>query len=149
MEKAPEVLTATHARRKFNSLWGRMQTPDDARKVVKESAYAFYFVAGIQGLVGIFFAPSLLVDGVIFAVLAFLLHKRSSRAAAVMLCVLSVIAICSTLLNIFGDTGIGGNNIVLAIIMVWISVRAIQATYLLRKMKDAVVAPPAAPDPSI
>src|SRR5687768_12075080 len=47
------------AKKKF---WGPIDTIEDADKVCRDSANAFFFVAILQGVIGAFLAPSMLFD---------------------------------------------------------------------------------------
>lgn len=76
-----------------------------------------------------------IIDGVIFAVCAFLLRKFNSRVMAVILLLLSVAGLVVTGINKFSG-GTGGQNLILAVIMIWVSVRAIQATFGLKKFQQ-------------
>ncbi len=118
---------------KKNIWFGEIETREEALKVIKDASNGFYFFAGLQIVLGYFImGASAIVDGVIFAVLAFLLRKFNSMVIAIFLLLLSVAGIVITGINRFGG-GTGGRNIILAVIMVWVSVRAIQATFKLHK----------------
>jgi len=117
-----------------NKWWGKIETREEALGVIKDSANGFYCVAVIQVVIGLFLlGVGAVVDGIIFAVLAFLLKKFNTILVALILFVLSMIGVVATGVNQFGG-GTGGRNMVLAIIMVWMSVRALQATARLRKL---------------
>src|SRR6266566_7361711 len=110
-------------------LFSPIKTHEDALKTVRDSAIAFFVLAGLQGLIGAFLAPSILIDAAVLAVLGFILMKRHSRVAAVLLLVLSIGEAIVTVLNRIGATSQGGNNVILAVIMVVVAIRAVEATF--------------------
>lgn len=121
--------------KKKNPWFGKIESREDALKVIKDSSNAFYVIAAIQAGIGVFLAPSMILDGVIYAVLGFLLRKFNSRIVAVLLLLFSALAVFATVSNQFGRDGTGGSNIVLAVIILWAAVRAVQATFKLPKLK--------------
>lgn len=121
--------------KKKNAWYGKIETKEEALKVIKDASNGFYFLAALQIVLGYFImGASAIVDGVIFAVCAFLLRKLNSRVVAIILLLLSVGGLIVTGINKFGG-GTGGRNIILAVIMIWTSIRAIQATFELRKFQ--------------
>ena len=122
--------------KKKNTWFGKIETRDEAIKVIKDASNGFYFLAALQIVLGYFIMGALaIVDGVIFAVCAFLLRKFNSRVVAVILLLLSVAGLVVTGMNKFGG-GSGGQNLFLAVIMIWVSIRAIQATFGLKKFQQ-------------
>lgn len=117
---------------------------EEAMKGVKEYSAAFYVVAAIQGLVGYFVAPTLIYDAVILAVLATALRLLQSRVAAILLLAMSTLILGATLMSLLGVEGMGGSNIVLALIIFWAGVKATEATFKLHgrfaKYKDDLLA---------
>jgi hypothetical protein len=112
-------------------MFSKLATREDAVKAARDCAYGFIAVAAIQALLGAFIAPGLLFDAAIMAVLAFILLKWHSRTTAVLLLLMSLLALGVTVSNRLGVTAQGGNNIFLAVLMVVVSIRAIQATFAL------------------
>ncbi len=121
------------------SLFSKIQDIDDALKMTKHSAYGFYFVAVLQGAIGFFVAPALVTDALIYLVLAFFLHKFKSRIAAMLLLLLSGLVLFSTFENKFSGGGEGGNNIFLALIMIGVAIRAVEATFKYQKYRKSNV----------
>lgn len=121
--------------KKKNTWFGKIETRDEALKVIKDVSNSFYFLAALQIIFGYFImGVEVIIDGTIFAVCAFLLRKFNSRVVAVVLLLLSVGGLIVTGINKFGG-GSGGRNLVLAVIAIWVSIRAIQATFELRKFQ--------------
>jgi len=113
-------------------LFTPIKTHEEALKTVRDSAIAFFVLAGIQGLIGVFLAPSILMDAAVIVVLGLILMKWRSRVAAVLLLVLSLGEAIVTVLNRIGSTSSGGTNMILAAIMVITAIRAVEATFKLR-----------------
>jgi len=119
---------------KKNAWFSKIESKEDAIKVIKDSSNGFLVLAAIQFGLGFLIGMTTIIDGVIYAVLALLLRKFNSRAVAILLLLLSLVAIVVTGINKFGG-GEGGRNIILAVIMIWASVRAVQATFKYNKVK--------------
>ena len=120
---------------KKNAWFGKIETKEEAIKVIKNSSNGFYFLAALQIVIGYFLLglPAI-IDGVMFGVLAFLLRQFRSMVVAVLLLLLSVGGVVVTAMNQFGG-GTGGRNTILALIIIWVSVRAMQATFKLHKLE--------------
>ena len=113
-------------------MFAKIESCDDAQKMVKDASYAFYFVAGLQGVLGCFILPSMILDGIVYGVLAFFLHRFGSRIAAVLLFLMACLSLVVTIMNKMGVANQGGGNIFLAVIVLIVSARAIEATFKLR-----------------
>ena len=112
-------------------MFAKIENRDDALKTIKETSIAFLVVAGIQGALGVFIAPSVLVDAALYAILGLILMKWKARTAAVLLLLLAGLAAVVTVMNKLGIMAEGGTNIILALIVLWAAVRAVEATFKL------------------
>jgi hypothetical protein len=112
-------------------LFSKIESRDDALKTVRGASTAFFVLAAIQAAVGFFLFPSVITDAVILSVLGLALRLWCSRVAAVLLLLVTGVQACVTVLNRVGVTNSGGNNIFLAIIMLIVAVRAVEATFKL------------------
>lgn len=112
-------------------LFAKIETREDALKVVKDASIGFFAVAGLQAILAAFIAPSLWMDAIILAVLAAGLMKFHSRLAAVLLVLVSGGEAFVTVMNRLGVMHEGGKNVVLAFIMLVVAIRAVEATYKL------------------
>jgi hypothetical protein len=122
--------------KKKNTWFRKIETRDEALKVIKDASNVLYFLAAFEIVLGYFImGVGAIVDGVIFAVCAFLLRKFNSRVVAVILLLLSIGVLIVTGINKFGG-GSGGRNLSLAVIKIWVSIRAIQATFGLKKFQQ-------------
>ena len=123
-------------------LFSKIESRDYALKITKDSAGGFFAVAAIQGGIGVFIAPSMLIDAAILAILAAILRAWKSRIAAILLLLLSLAIVVTTVLTMLGIAKAGGSNILLALIVLWTAIRAVQATFVLHgrfaESKDSV-----------
>ena len=117
--------------KKKAGMFAKIESREDALKTIKDCSIGFLFIAALQAGIGYFVAPSLIIDGILYAILAAILWKWNSRIAAILLLLLGTAAAVVTLLNKFGVTAEGGNNIFLAIIIFWAAIRSVEATFKL------------------
>jgi hypothetical protein len=122
----------TETPKKKLGLFSPITSREDALEITQGAAKAFYFMAALQAGVGLFTQKGLIADGVLFAILALFLHLLRSRVAAVLLFLASAAVLLSTAMNVLGGPKHGGSNVILAVIMVAGSVRAVEATFKLR-----------------
>lgn len=129
--------------KKKSGMYSKIESREDAIKVIKDSAGGFFVVAAIQGVLGAFMMPGMLFDAAILAILAVILRLLQSRVAAVLVLVLSLAISVSTILTNLGIAKSGGSNILLAFIVLWAAIRAVQATFLLHgRFADSNQLPP-------
>lgn len=114
---------------KKKGMFAKIESREDALKTIKDCAMGFFVVATIQAGLGYFIAPSLIIDAVLYAVLAGIMLKWKSRIAAVFLLVIACFAVYMTVLNRLGMAAEGGNNIFLAAIILWAAIRSVEATF--------------------
>lgn len=117
--------------KKKYGLFAKINNREDAEKLAGDCGNGFFFVAALQGVIGIFIDPSLIVDGLIYALCGYFVRFKFSRTAAIIALLLSVIAIVTTFLNQIGQNYGGGKNIILAVIIMIGAVRAVEATFKL------------------
>jgi hypothetical protein len=109
-----------------------------ATKLIRDGSSAFFVIAGIILVVGYFISNKNYETGVIYmmisvvyAILAGVLLKWKSRIAAVLLSIMTFDALIATFSNRFGG-GDGGKNIFLALVVFWLTVRLVKATFKLQ-----------------
>jgi hypothetical protein len=118
----------------LRELWiNKIKTSDQAKNIIRDTSKGFYAVAVILALASFLLGRWLLLDSVICAGFGFWLHKRQSCIAATILLIYSLYTFINTAVNMFGG-GEGGRNVVLAVMVLWASIRAVQATYKLPKL---------------
>ncbi len=124
--------------KKKNAWYGKIETKEEALKVIKDSSYGFFFVAVLQAVIGFALGMNLWLDAILYLIFGAILLKFKSRVAAILLLLLTSGALIMTFINKINpdpSSGTGGTNLFLAVIMIWASVRAIQATFGLRKFQ--------------
>ena len=114
----------------------KIETRDEALEVEKIASYAFFFLAALQLLLflsvrstGAFVVAGLLVAGGA----ALRLH---SRPAAALLFAVSALEALATVAKMFGAHPGFGSNVLVAGVLVWVAVRAVQSTWALQRMPD-------------
>ena len=113
----------------------KIEDKDTALKIIKECVYCFYFIAALNVIIGFFLSLGFMIDGIIFAVCAFLLSKFKHVVIAIILLIISCASLIITMVNNLTHAK-GGSNMFLAVALVWISTRAVQATVKLRREKN-------------
>jgi hypothetical protein len=129
--------------------------PDAAHKEkllrdLKSNTGFFYFVGGLQILVWFFIGQLLIVDGVLNIGLAYLASRFRSRAAAVVLLILTLLSVVGAFYMIGSSKHTPGIVFPLVIIFrVLASARIVAATFKLRKYAIAEAAPFLPPPPPV
>ena len=118
---------------KKQGLFSRIETREDALKLVRDGSIAFLVLAGLEALIGVFLAPAMLLDAAIVAVLALIIWKAQSRVGAVALLLVTGAEAVITVLNRIGATSSGGSNVFLAVLMLILSIRLVEATFRLAR----------------
>lgn len=114
-------------------LLSKIETKDEATKIIKDCSNAFLVLAAIQIIGGFVIGDGLIFDGILYLILSLILKKLNSRIVAILLLLLSLFSVVITAINMFGG-GQGGKNILLALLTTWAGVRAVQATYVYNKI---------------
>ena len=129
------------AKDKKKGSFSKIENRDEALKMVKDAAMAFFFVAGLQAILSYWIGFDVLVDAAIYAIGGVFLRRFNSRAAAVVLLLLALLGAGVTIANKAGANLGGGNNIILALIILWAGIRAVEATFKLHGRFFAVSVP--------
>jgi hypothetical protein len=121
-----------------------------ALKVVHECFGGYLTVAAIQGLLGVFLMRGLLRDALVLAAIAVAFKKWQSRIAAIGPLALGLVMAVSTVASVLGVPRMGGRNLILAAIVVYMGIRATQAAFALRRFPpdDGIKAAPEPVPPS-
>lgn len=114
--------------------------------MVRECALALFFWAAVQAAFALMYGPTLLAHAGILGAGSLWLFLRRSRAAAVLLLLYALSGAGITLAIRSGVPLEGGKNVMLALIIVWTAIKAVEATFRLRGRFS--LAPEAAPDPA-
>ena len=123
----------------FREIAGKIESKEEAVKVIKDCSNAFLVLAAIEVIAGlVLLGTGAVIDGIVFAILAIILRKLHSRVAAIILLLLSLGAVVVTIMNNVSG-GKGGSNIILGIVIVYASIRGIQATFKYNEKTDKKV----------
>jgi len=120
-------------------IFAKIREEEDAVKVVGAASLAFFIAGGLFMILSYWYGPELLVDGVAYVVLGFLLRTFRSRVVAILLLLLAIVTVLLALRIFSGHGFSGGLNIILAAFVVWAGARAVEATFKLRAKKAAAV----------
>jgi hypothetical protein len=120
-------------------LFSSIKNRDDALKMIHDAAIGFFLVAGVQAAILLFTEQTYSLTALIYALLAAVLLKWRSRFAAILLL---VVAATSLLLIIFNWVGVidnGDTNLILTLLLLWVAIRAVEATH---KLHSGFTTPP-------
>ena len=112
----------------------KIETRDDALEVVKVASYAFFFVAALQMVLFLAADSGAALVVAAIAVAGGAALRVHSRTAAFVLLGVSGIEALATVAKMFGAHPGIGSNVFVAGVMVWVAVRAVQATVALERM---------------
>ncbi|MDH3610021.1 MAG: hypothetical protein OEQ24_12370 [Gammaproteobacteria bacterium] len=114
------------------SLLSKITDRDSALKVIKETSLVFIIV-GIYQLVVYYLLGHIviLIDAALHIFFGFALREWKSRAAAVILLIQAVIAAVVSIMNHLGYTNEDGVSTILVVAVLFIAVRAVEATFKL------------------
>lgn len=120
--------------------FAKIREQEDAVKIVHAASLAFIIAGLFFAILSYRYGPELWVDGIAYIVLAFLLRQFKSRIVAVLLLLLAVVT-GLMLLGIFSAHGsFPGMDVILAAVLFFIGLRAVEATHKLRAKRVAAVA---------
>lgn len=114
--------------------------------MLRDTSKVFFLIAGLQAILSYWVGFGVLVDASIFAIGAFFLLRFNNRAAAVVLFLLALLSTAVTIANRSGANLGGGNNIILAVIILWAGIRAVEAAFKLHGRFSPAREPRQAPD---
>jgi hypothetical protein len=138
-EKPMAFSEATMSRTK--KIFAPIRTKEDAEGALKEVSKALYVFAVLQlilgvGLLGMVFGnPAFLLgllDVAVYAIAAYLLPKNKSKPLAMLIFVVTILTAGMTLLA-RGGVFVGGQNIILATLAIYVGYRAVLATSVYHK----------------
>jgi len=134
--KKPEYASGTYEppqrKARKSAVMAKIENRADALAIVRETSILFLCLAGLQAFMAIFLGVSLIVDALIYVVLAGCLWRFNSRAAASLLVLFAALVAAVTVAHLLGAKMPGGTNVFLAGIALWSAIRAVEATYKLR-----------------
>jgi hypothetical protein len=124
--------------RKRARLFSSIKTRDDALQMINDAAIGFFLVAGVQAGVLLFTQQTVSMT-LIYALLAVVLLKWKSRVVAILLLMVAATSLIVIILNLLGVLTEGDTNLVLTLLLLWVAIRAVEATF---KLHDRFATPP-------
>ena len=110
----------------------RIEQKEDAVKVVKAASLAFFIVAGLLVMLSFIYGPALLIDAGAYFVLGIFLRQFKSRVIAILVLLLAIVTTVVGVGKLFGAGIDSGIYIIVAVIVLWAAIRAVEATFKLR-----------------
>ena len=121
----------------ISGLFKWIEDEDEALKIIMKSSYGFLIIAFLNGVIGFLTLPEIVPDAIFLLVSGLLLLWLKSRIVAILLLLFGTASLVVTLLNMLGYTKIVGTNIFFTIIIFWLSIKAVEATFKLHgKFKE-------------
>ena len=117
----------------MKNLFGPITSKEDAAKIVKSTAWMAVAVGVLNLLIGFFFIQNAMLDGAVYVFLGIMLLVLKSRWVAAILLLLAVGTVLMTVYNNISG-GQGGSNIYLAVILLYYSFRAVQASFKFKSL---------------
>ena len=115
-----------------NAWFGALDSKEDALKTVYDASLALYVLAGLQIMLGYFIGDAAVVEGVLFAVLGYLLRTMNTRAISRMILLVSSFMIVSSLTQVIRVHGSGLDHVAIALLALWVGLRAHRASAAIR-----------------
>ncbi|HEY9626993.1 MAG TPA: hypothetical protein V6C84_06810 [Coleofasciculaceae cyanobacterium] len=110
--------------------FSKIESREDAERVVKGCAFVFFIVAAIQTALSFIFGYLALVYAAIYIACGFFIRKFHSRVAAIIALLLTIKGLFVTLVMVASGI-ISGSSIFPALAFVWCAMRAVEATFKL------------------
>ena len=116
--------------KKSISVFSKITDRNSALNVIKETSLVFIIVGIYQAVVYFFVGQiGVLIDAALYIFLGFTLREWKSRAAAVILLIQAIIAAGIIIMRHLGYTDEGGVSTILVVAVLFIAVRAVEATF--------------------
>lgn len=133
------------ADKKYSAWLARIDKPETASSMARECAIAMLFWAAVQAAFSFKYGNSLLIHAAILTVGGLCLLRWKSRAAALALLLYALAGAGITLAIRSGVALEGGENLSLALLILWTSVKSVEATFRLQGRFSFAAASPAVP----
>ena len=116
-------------------VFGKIETRDDALKIIKSASIAFLIIAAARVVISLYAAwrmidpvdPGVLAEPILFVALCLIVLKSKSRIAAVLLLLIAATVI-PAMLNISGGSIA---NLVVWLILLWTAIKSVEASFKL------------------
>ena len=121
---------------KNSMVFKSIQTKEDAFKMINEAGILFFIVSIVQVLFSVLLDNKFLwIDAGLYLVFAFILKQFKSKIAAVALCLLAALGFISSVLMKVGLIEIGGTNVILSALILWVAIRTVDGAFKYHKFK--------------
>ena len=118
------------------TVFSGIRTPGDAVKIIKDSALALYVIAGVQLVMGAFGDRLLFATAAVLIGLTFWLRSKHSRLAAMTILVSAIGIGVMVLVDQAGLTTQRLALVGLALVVLWLAIRSVQATFFLERARE-------------
>lgn len=119
------------------TVFSRIRNPGDAFKIIKDCALALYVIAGVQLIMGAVGDRLLFVTAAALIGLTFWLRSKHSRLAAMTILVSSIGIGIMILVDQAGLTNQRLALVGLAVVVLWLAIRSVQATFFLEGSRES------------
>ena len=119
------------------TVFSKIRTPADAVKIIKDCALALYVIAGVQLVMGAVGDRLLFATAAVLIGLTFWLRSKHSRLAAMTILVSAVGIGIMVLVDQAGLTTQRLALVGLALVVLWLAIRSVQATFFLERAEEA------------
>ena len=120
-------------KKQLNLQFWKIENKEEALYIIKQCAYGFLFVGGLNVLLGYFVSLPAIIDGVIYFILALLLLFFKSRIVSILLLIASGLGVATTILNKI-EAADGGSNMFLAMLVFYFAIASVYATFKYPKL---------------
>ena len=118
-------------RRMFRSMFRRIETVSDAEGVIRSASILVLLYAGLKVILAWSISRALLLDALLLALVAVPLIIFKNRFSAIAMLVLIALVMLDAVVQAF--TGRPSLAILIVVLLLWASVRAVQAAFKLRR----------------
>jgi len=126
-------------------VFGRIEDVATAENLAQGLGLAFIAVGAVGCIFAFKHGPVMLVEGLVYGVLGFLVWRIKSRAAASVLVGVEALAIPASLIRLTRQGGFAITGLWWAIVLLGASIRAVQATFAYHRLRQAADQPPVQP----
>jgi hypothetical protein len=115
----------------FRNIFRKIETVSDAEGVIRTACVWVLLYAGLKVILAWSISPALLLDALLLALVAVPLIIFKNRFAAIAMLVLIVLVMLDAVVQAF--TGRPSLAILIVVLLLWASARAVQAAFRLRR----------------
>ncbi len=120
----------------FRNIFRRIETVADAEGVIRSASILVLLYAGLKVILAGFTGAALLWDALVLALVAVPLLIFKNRFAAIAMLVLMCLVTLDTVVQAF--TGRPSLAVLIVVLLLWVSVRAVQAAFRLKRGNLAI-----------